>query len=204
MSIFRDRPDLLPPFREGERLALDLVYRVYVCRVTATVEQALRWRVKRVGVTRAQIADCVQEVFARAFSARARAAFDGQREFGPYLGALAHNVAVDWRRRHHREIVTDWSEIERLLHATNPCLEEEPLTAGLGPVIAGYLSSLPAPLRALHEARYEDGLSQQQAASRLGLSRQNVRTLEARLHAGLRRRIGRTPPQPARAQAARA
>jgi DNA-directed RNA polymerase specialized sigma24 family protein len=51
--------------------------------------------------------------------------------------------------------------------------------------VVEYLNALPSDLREVHKLRYEEGLSQIQAAERLGVGRQSLRTLEARLRDGL-------------------
>ncbi|HEX7499962.1 MAG TPA: sigma factor-like helix-turn-helix DNA-binding protein, partial [Polyangia bacterium] len=52
-------------------------------------------------------------------------------------------------------------------------------------VVEAYLSTLPQDLREVHKLRYEEGLSQEQAAEKLGVGRQTLRTLERRLRDGL-------------------
>ena len=58
------------------------------------------------------LADLVQEVFMRAFSREGRQAYDGLRDYGPYLFAIARNVLVDWARVRGREIPSPWLELE--------------------------------------------------------------------------------------------
>jgi RNA polymerase sigma-70 factor (ECF subfamily) len=54
-------------------------------------------------------------------------------------------------------------------------------------IVEGYLRALPDELKQIHEARFVKGLSQRDAADALGISRQQLRTREARLRDGLRR-----------------
>jgi RNA polymerase sigma factor (sigma-70 family) len=195
MPVFAGRPDLYRRFREGDRAALETVYRACVAQVTAAVKQTCRWQAGPGQSSRGcphwcQVADWVQEVFARAFAPRARAAFDGERAYGPYLAAIARNVVLDNLRHRGREIPTDWLDLEQLAPA-----HEDEADASFMDVLAGhvrrYVHDLEPRMRAVHEARYARGLSQQEAASELGLTRQRVRTLEAHLHAGLRRTLAR-------------
>ncbi len=51
--------------------------------------------------------------------------------------------------------------------------------------VRDYLAGLTPELRGVHEQRYVKGVSQEEAARALGLSRQQVRTLEERLRDGL-------------------
>jgi DNA-directed RNA polymerase specialized sigma24 family protein len=59
-------------------------------------------------------------------------------------------------------------------------------SSGVIDVVEKYVAGLERPLRELHHSRYVVGKSQREAAESLGLSRQNVRTLEERLKSGLR------------------
>src|SRR5262245_3311733 len=107
MTIFRDRPELLQAYRQGERHALTEVYWAYVERVERLVRFGLRMS-RSPGELRSSssdVAELMQEIFARAFSERARLGFDGLRDYGPYLGTLARNLIVDWARRRRREVL---------------------------------------------------------------------------------------------------
>jgi DNA-directed RNA polymerase specialized sigma24 family protein len=64
--------------------------------------------------------------------------------------------------------------------------EQDWLSTELLQVVERYVGSLQAPLQEVHHVRYVLGQSQREAAAGLGLSRQNVRTLEERLKEGLR------------------
>jgi DNA-directed RNA polymerase specialized sigma24 family protein len=52
-------------------------------------------------------------------------------------------------------------------------------------VVEKYLAALPQDLREVHKLRHEECLSQEQAAEKLGVGRQKLRTLERRLREGL-------------------
>jgi RNA polymerase sigma factor (sigma-70 family) len=202
MPVFARRPDLLRGFRRGDRTALETVYRDCLPDVTAVVTHMCGSRegdsATRVGPRRLPIADCVQEVFFRAFSPQARAAFDERRAYRPYLQAIARHVVIDEVRRQRREVPTEWTDLEMLAQAPREGMDEA-LSVSFGAVVRRFVQELEPDMRALHDARYARGLSQQQAAAELGLSRQRVRTLEANLHADLRRTLarGRRPARPA-------
>jgi RNA polymerase sigma-70 factor, ECF subfamily len=191
-AVLRGRSDLLQRFRDGDRAALEVVYRAYRGNVTAAVRRLVGlhgWT--RHDRTRAEVVgDLVQETFLRAFKPRARRSFDGVREYGPYLIAVARNAVIDWARNRGREVPTDCPVIEDLANAragTPP--ENHPEDPLLGAVVERYLEGLDSTLRAVHEIRYQHGLSQRRGAIAMGLSRQSLRTLESRLHDGLRRAI---------------
>ncbi len=135
--------------------------------------------------------DLVQDVFERAFLPRSRAAFDGERPYGPFLGRLTRNLLIDWARKRGREIPV--AEIDCLAEEgcppANPTSEGDPETMA---VVEGYVSGLATELRRVHEARYVLALTQEDACDRLGLTRQQLRTLEKRLRTGLQRELKRS------------
>src|SRR5258706_11892085 len=95
VTLFRDRPALLDAFYRGDGPALEDVYWGYVDLVEGIARHGflvLRSGQRVHGAGRDEIADLVQETFARAFGDRARRAYDGQRPYGPYLATIARNL----------------------------------------------------------------------------------------------------------------
>ena len=191
MPLLRTDRALLDRFRAGTPEALATVYWEYVRKVECLLSAGfeIRGRGTRVaGVCRQpeDLADLVEEVFLRAFSEKGRRAYDGLRDYGPYLYAIARNVLVDWARVRGREIPSPWRELEAAIE-TEPLAEEAapwatPVTMQ---VVEQYLVALPQDLRDVHKLRHEQGLSQELAAEKLGVGRQTLRTLERRLRDGL-------------------
>jgi RNA polymerase sigma factor (sigma-70 family) len=195
--IFRGDPERLRRFRDGDPEVMEEVYWAYVDRVAGivrfgfTVPGSLA-RVPGVAGRADEAAELVQEIFARVFSKSCRLGFDGLREFGPYLHAIARNVLADWARRRGREIPSGWLE-ETGSSLPEPLAEEEspwsdPDTTAL---VRDYIEKLPPLERAVHDALYRQGLSQRTAAEALGITRQRLRTLEGRLRQGLRKALKR-------------
>jgi RNA polymerase sigma factor (sigma-70 family) len=199
MSIFRGKAELLSRFRRGDRDALEEVYRAYVDKVSKIVRFGFRLPqggavVPGFGWRDDEIADIVQEVFARSFSHSARASYDGERDYAPYLYAVARNVLTDRARRVGRELPMAWSELARVREEDLAANEDEsswPDAATIAAVRA-YIDGLDESLKHVHEVRYVLGLSQREASEKLGISRQMLRTLEARLRDGLRQRLRRS------------
>jgi RNA polymerase sigma factor (sigma-70 family) len=194
MPYLRTDRELLQRFRRGEREALARVYWAYVDAVVRTGRFGLRTtgggRVP--GVTRAEdLPDLVQEVFSRAFAAASRAAYDGIRDYTPYLVRLTANQLVDRHRKLGREVVVDASDLEGVLDV-GTAADESPvwLDPELVRQTQAYVSALGSELGAIYQQRFVAGLSQRDAAVALGLSRQRLRTLEARLRQGLEERLG--------------
>jgi RNA polymerase sigma-70 factor (ECF subfamily) len=194
MTVFRGQPELLRRFRAGDPAALETVYRTYVDRVGGILR--FGFRVASTGAVVSGVtgdahdtADLVQEVFVKAFAPAARLAYDGLRDYAPFLYAIARNVAVDWARRRGREVLTGWAELERAEELAPHDHEPPWADEGTMTVVNRYIDRLDDELRRVHEVRYRDGLSQRDAAQELGIGRQRLRTLEARLRDGLRREL---------------
>jgi RNA polymerase sigma factor (sigma-70 family) len=195
MTIFRDRPALLVSFRLGERAALELVYRAYV----GSIERYLRALARRAGSRdlgqASVIADLVQEVFVRAFSASGRNAYDGVREYAPYLITIARNCFVDVQRSRGRELATNPQELWLALcdvPEVAPRWYEPTATA----VVSVFVGCLEPHLKDVYEQRFVLGRSQEAASTALGLSRRAIRTAEKRLQVQLRRALFRAGISP--------
>jgi RNA polymerase sigma factor (sigma-70 family) len=191
MPILRANRTLLERFRAGVPEVLGTVYWEYVRKVERLLSAGFEVRSRGTRVAGAchqpdDLADLAQEVFARAFSEKGRRGYDGLRDYGPYLYAIARNVLVDWARLRGREIPAPWRELEMEIEMT-PAMEDPAPWAAPATmrVVEEYLAALAQDLREVHRLRHEEGLSQAQAAERLGVGRQTLRTLERRLRDGL-------------------
>ena len=187
MFKFSESSDFLQRFKAGERPFLEKVYFAYVDEVEAYVRRFLA-KFGRHGATRPDVGDLVQETFVRAFGEKARNAFDGQRDYGPYLGALTRNLMVDWARRQGRELATQ--DLDRLPE-TSPASEDEWADQETMASVNAYIAELAPELREVHEFRYVQCRSQDETCSALAISRQTLRTREKHLRDGLRRRLKR-------------
>jgi RNA polymerase sigma factor (sigma-70 family) len=186
-------PGLLQRFRDGDRQALEGVYRVYADAVARVVAGALRryggdnrpgsW--KEIAT---ELPDLVQEVFIRAFEPQTRLRFDGSRPYGPYLGQITRNVVVDHLRRKWRHAAVDLDPLidEISLQPTPHFADQDFADWKTMALVDRYVAGLPTDLQRVHDALYVRGLSQRDAAAALGMGRQVIRTLESRLRGGLR------------------
>ena len=186
MFKFSESSDFLQRFRAGERPFLEKVYFAYVGEVEAYVRRFVAHGRPR--GARCDVGDLVQEAFVRAFGDKARHAFDGQRDYGPFLGALVRNLMIDWARRNGRELPTQ--DVDQFAEASPPSEPEwaDPETMS---EVNAYLGELPPELSQVHEFRYVQCRSQDETCSALGISRQTLRTREKHLRDGLRRRLQR-------------
>jgi RNA polymerase sigma factor (sigma-70 family) len=125
----------------------------------------------------------VQETFARAFAARARTAYNGIDPYRPYLMRIAKNLLIDRFRASAKQAVELPDDVEFELG-------EEPVDRDWEQRRAAtleYLATLDAFTREIVRLRFEQELSQDDAAARIGCSRRRVRTSEANVQKQLRR-----------------
>jgi RNA polymerase sigma-70 factor, ECF subfamily len=190
MPILRSNPNLLDGFRAGKPEALTTVYWEYVRRIEQLLSAGFDLRSQGTRIPgvggKPDFADLVQEVFARAFSEKGRRGYDGLRNYGPYLYAIARNILIDRSREQRREIAVPFAKLEAAIDTQTEVPDPEPWAVpATMKLVEEYLAALPHDLREVHRIRYEEGHSQEQAAEELGVGRQTLRTLEQRLRNGL-------------------
>jgi RNA polymerase sigma-70 factor (ECF subfamily) len=176
---------LLEAFRRGDREALERVYSSHVRHV----EERVRAVLNRLGkLTAADLADLVQDAFLQAFSERARGQYDGERDYGPFVIAIARNIVIDWIRRSGREVpmadLLGWFAEEPAVET-----ESEAFDSVLLANTRAYIDGLAPNLQEVHRVRFVLGMPQRQAAAAMGISRQSLRTLEKKLLSGFRRHL---------------
>jgi RNA polymerase sigma factor (sigma-70 family) len=183
-------PDFCERFRRGDARVLEEIYWAYVDVVEHLLAGGFLIKDRQVAVPGVgnpdQRDDLLQEVFVNAFGETARRTFDTGRDFRAYVLSIGRHVLVDQHRRAGRPHVPYDADLDEVYSGPAPNSEQEWMSPELIQVAERYVASLTSPLRELHHARYALGRSQREAADDLGLSRQNVRTMEDRLKAGLR------------------
>jgi RNA polymerase sigma-70 factor (ECF subfamily) len=186
-------------FRGGNRAALSTVYRLYVAEVVRALRRGTIVRIDGhpvrlgAGLPQGDLEVLIQNTFIRAFSPSARAAYDGLRPYGPYLITIARNLLIDEARARNRDkkvdLVDDIDSVAGAFVLPDPTaqLQGEQLKAALNEVKRG----LTPVEQELFRLRYDEEMSQQQAAQHLGISVISVRRkdvlLRERLLEGLRR-----------------
>lgn len=177
-------------FRRGDPAALEEIYWTYVDLVEHVLVAGFWTKGRQVMISGEadpdRRADLLQEVFVRSFSETARRNFESTLDYRAYLLGISRHVLVDHHRRCHRRSIPYAPELSEE-YVEDPATNEAPwLAPDVVEVVDRYVGSLRPPLRGLYHARYVLGRSQRDAADSLGLSRQNIRTLEERLKEGLR------------------
>jgi len=194
--------DLLNRFRDGDRSALEEVYLGYAQPVVVTLRQGFSFksggRNCRFNGTRSQfeLEDRLHDVFARAFSEKARLSYDGLKPYGSYLRSIAKNLVIDEFRRKEKSL-TDYSyEILDALPANESVGAANPLCGEIQPsgrpdhdsesrelidLVASFKTTLPAREKRVYELRFEQELQHQEISIRTGMSASKVKTSEERI-----------------------
>jgi RNA polymerase sigma factor (sigma-70 family) len=189
MTIFANDRALLDRFRSGDRAALAAVFEHYVDDVATlarrgfTIESSGHTYVR--GATRDGEYELVQETFAKAFTERARLAYDGLSPYRPYLLRITKNLMIDRYRAQQKEART--IDVDSL-DGFEPAAEEpvDPDWLKLSAATAEYVATLSSEQRELVRLRFDEGGSQDRVAEVLRCSRRRVRTLERDISKGLR------------------
>ncbi len=187
VSLLTTDRSLLDAFRRGDRTAMEAVYRHYAPPLSKRVASGLSGGGGRVRVSSPfEVGAVVQEVFTRAFSERARLAYDGLSPYAAYLSTIARNYLLNELRVREEpappeelaSAVGDGGEKAQSPHEHAEASELLRLTQD-------FVRGRPEREQAIYQARFEQGLTQDAAAKALGLTRIQVRRAEANLRASL-------------------
>ena len=189
----------LAAFREGRREALERVYRQHVSEVAAFLRTGFMYTTNTTltrypGVHDAfELESLVQEVFARAFEARARLAYDGIRPYGGFLVGIAKHVVLDHLRKVARrgEVPAAPDTLDANAAPSEPAEESADERRGRELVVEFLASQCDDRDRRLYALRYERELSQQDAAKTAGLTRIQIRRWEIKFRGRLLRFLKR-------------
>jgi RNA polymerase sigma factor (sigma-70 family) len=172
-------------FRRGDRATLAAVYRKYA----PIVEKTILYGFSSGGYAFPGLVhvydqqNALQEVFVRAFADKTRASFGGDVPFEAFLRGIARNVMFEMARQEKRAgIPTEIADLAEIGEAAPPpSAEELRRHKELCAATRTFVGTLPQELRTVVALRFDARLPQVEVARRMGLSRQNVRTLEARV-----------------------
>jgi RNA polymerase sigma factor (sigma-70 family) len=194
LGLLTDDPALLSRFRAGERESMEIVFRHYAPQLSALLTRGLSTRGGRIRPTSPfEVGALVQEAFARAFTDKARSSYDGVVDYLQYLAAIARNELLNQLRG--REDAAEAQALESQLESnaqgvapvgTAPpspevAAEERELEA----LVAAFLNGREQREKDVYRARFEQVLTQEEAAAALGLTRIQVRRVEAKLRRDL-------------------
>ena len=173
---------------------METVYLHYAPLLSALVFRGLATQNGRVRVTTPfEVGSVVQEAFARSFQEKARLAYDGLSPYLSYLAAIARNYLLNERRV--REEPASDAAIEVALTAgvqTGTALSSPPRRPDevaeeheLARLVEAFLAERTQPERDIFKARFVERRTQDEAAAAVGLTRIQVRRIEAHLREDL-------------------
>ncbi len=205
MTLLIERRELLERFRQGDRKALEEVYRHYVADVANFLQRGFTFNSRDrhfrfMGYTQPfDLDNALQETFTRAFKQSARLGYDGLNSFRNYLFAIARNLVIDEVR--NREVaMSPFIEAERGdaapvhdgeeaapaqslssegSHGTSA--EQDFLKQELSKLYGSFVERLDERERMFFRARFEEQKTQVEAGQVCGLSHMQARTLEKKL-----------------------
>ena len=197
--MLEDDRELLDGFRAGERTALSRVYEAYAREVELVARRGfvtgMQAEHRVPGASAEDVRDLVQETFVRAFAPKARASYDGLRPYRPYLLRILKNLMIDRARASNREALegaTGVGDIDAAIDRNEVLQLDAPMPADealrwkrLREAYHEYREEMDDEELELVRLRYEDGLSQRDAADAMGATRRRVRTVEDRIRSGL-------------------
>ncbi|ATB30478.1 DNA-directed RNA polymerase sigma-70 factor [Melittangium boletus DSM 14713] len=171
----------LQAFRDGDPETMGRVYRAHA-EGLARMLRGMAWRTRGGGPFRGalEVENAVLETFARAFEPRTRLAYDGLRPYQHFLMGIARNVLLEQARQ--REVAVGLEPFEEV---GEMAAEEAAGSAGVledqevEGLLASFKDGLSPEERRLFEMRFgEEGVAQESAAERLGMTRIQVRRRE--------------------------
>ena len=201
MLLVNDRP-LLEGFRRGDSWALAKVYRAYAPSIVTLLRLGFSFesqgrRCRFQGTRSAfDLEDRLQEVFARAFTERARQTYDGLSPYRAYLLRIARNLVIDDFRKKERALLEyAYEPVDRPASdpgggLTEP-FEGEVGTTGQPEIdlsgrqtvelVAAFCASMPLREQRVIQLRFREELEHQEVARQTGLSSSQIKTSELRI-----------------------
>jgi RNA polymerase sigma-70 factor (ECF subfamily) len=207
MTLLTEDRALLDGFRRGDRAALERVYDHYVDHLAAFLRGGFTFSSKGETLafkgyrSPADLQDMLQETFCRAFSPRARQAYDGIHPFKSYLLTIARNLTIDRFRRQVREVFepVDGGGPGDRLDGGGPGLDGEPagppsperelLDREVAEIVRGFYAELDARDRRVLRVYFEGDEGQRAAAAELEMTRHQLRKAIGRIRKRLQVRL---------------
>lgn len=155
---------MLEQFREGDALAVKAVYDEFGGAVYALSLSVLR--------DPDLAADATQQTFLKAW--KAAATYDPEREFRPWIYAIARRTAIDIYRKRRRIVPSE--DVDQVM--TPPGLE----TTWEVFEVRAALDKLPDAERMVVQLSHLDGLTHREIAERLGIPVGTVKSRSHRAH----------------------
>ena len=194
--------DWLERFRTGDPDALGRVYRRYGPDLARFLRKGFRFTsggrpCQYYGAQSTfELEDYLQEIFARAFTERARWGYDGLTPFTGYILGIAKNLVIDDFRRKERAMVSfGWVPPERPdegarerpseplggVYARSGDPREDAERMQLAETVRVTIESLAERERVVYQLRFVEELEHKEISSQTGYSVSQVKTSEERI-----------------------
>lgn len=176
-----DDADLVKRARTGDSEAFGVLVGRYEERIL---------RLVRGMVPEADVLDVSQEAFLKAF--RKLESFDGRSSFYTWIYRISANTAMDWRKKERRRRhapLPEGSEGEDLVPGPGPGPTTELSRRELGREIETAIANLPPKYREIVVLRETQGLSYEDIATTLGISKGTVESRLFRARERLREKL---------------
>jgi RNA polymerase sigma-70 factor (ECF subfamily) len=193
MGILRDNAELLQAFRRGDRAALDAVYCEYAEQLLVMLKEgfaieSLGKRYLFEGYREPwHLESAAQEIFTRAFSQKARTAYDGLRPYKNYLFTIARNYVVDlFRKKQKRfipleEIPEPKREDIELTEKGHADPEGLAVSHEMEVLVQQFVTALDAFEKELFGLRFTSGMSVEACAKKAGVTEYRVKRTEKKI-----------------------
>jgi RNA polymerase sigma-70 factor (ECF subfamily) len=186
---------LLRRFREGDAEAWRMLFERYA----ASLGKRVRGRLPHALLRRTGVSDVLQETQMAAFDARGQFVGETLEGFRRWLFGIAEHKAMDAVRRHQvaeersirREVTDVDGEAVDSLIAPDATASEIAMAGELSDFASRARDSLPADHREVLRLTREDGLTIEEAAGRMGRSREAAKKLYGRAVLNFKRAFDR-------------
>jgi RNA polymerase sigma-70 factor, ECF subfamily len=180
----RTDQDVLRGFAAGEEPAFAEIYRRYGGPMFVVALAAMG--------RRDLAADVVQQAFVQAW--RAAASYSPDSDIAPWLFTITRRVAIDMWRRERRHVLA--GDDDSVVDDTVPGPSLDAVWEAWQ--VRQALEALPADERDVVHLAYVEGLTQREAAARLGIPLGTVKSRSSRAHQRLRGLLAHLGLEPAR------
>lgn len=157
--------ELVASYKEGNHSAFAELLSKYQSKVYTTVYLIVK--------DRYLAEDLTQDVFIKAIDKIKANKYNDQGKFGPWVGRIAHNLAIDHFRKHKRNpviVMEDGSAVFNDLDFSENSFEDAQIKLDLNATIRSMVEALPETQKEVLKMRHFAEMSFQEIADQTGVS----------------------------------
>lgn len=157
--------ELVASYKEGNQAAFAELLSKYQSKVYTTVYLIVK--------DRYLAEDLTQDVFIKAIDKIKANKYNDQGKFGPWVGRIAHNLAIDHFRKHKRNpviVMEDGSAVFNDLDFSENSFEDAQIKLDLNATIRSMVEALPETQKEVLKMRHFAEMSFQEIADQTGVS----------------------------------